>query len=547
VTNKITWDTTLDPINYPKEIKNKYFNLFLKNRKKFSLWVGALADKNSNNLYTLIKLPYSRDPYKSQLFKNILILSILKDVKIRNKIKTLIFASKAMKNSYLNLVKINKIQLKVQSKKKSIYIIVKSFIFSFLIFLFVKTFRIKVKINKNKLLLFNTFLSCENRIKDYVFPGLNKILKQKKIKNYYFIPNILLTRKIFTLYKNLKFISKRNFLFKENYINFNEFMNCFFFSLLNKFKDNNYKKYNNMNCSQLIGEELKTKTHFYSEFQSNLKLIFIKKLKESEYKLKKSFGRFENQSLDKAWFYGMRKYFPETEILGFQNFLYYPHLLNQSPTIFEDKLKLLPNKIVVTSKIAKKNRSEFFNKAKIILGPSLGKQKIFKKIKFLYKYKFVVALCGIKSIDEKLLLWTCYALKQDKNIKILIKPHPTMSINKLDNFNKLDLINKCGIIEDNIDILLKKTEVLISSGPTGVIFEALIYGCKLLYLVLDPSDLLMFKNLLSKNKNYILIKDEVELSKNIQFWKNKKLIKKNNNFKSLFFTKINNDNLKIFY
>ena len=149
MTNKITWDTTLDPINYPKEIKNKYFNLFLKNRKKFSLWVGALADKNSNNLYTLIKLPYSRDPYKSQLFKNILILSILKDVKIRNKIKTLIFASKAMKNSYLNLVKINKIQLKVQSKKKSIYIIVKSFIFSFLIFLFVKTFRIKVKINKN--------------------------------------------------------------------------------------------------------------------------------------------------------------------------------------------------------------------------------------------------------------------------------------------------------------------------------------------------------------------------------------------------------------
>ena len=76
-------------------------------------------------------------------------------------------------------------------------------------------------------------------------------------------------------------------------------------------------------------------------------------------------------------------------------------------------------------------------------------------------------------------------------------------------------------------------------------FESIIYSCKLLYLVLDPSDLLMFKKI-PKN-NYVLAKDEIELFKQINIWKNKKIIKKKNNLKSLFFTKINDNNLKIFY
>ena len=54
----------------------------------------------------------------------------------------------------------------------------------------------------------------------------------------------------------------------------------------------------------------------------------------------------------------------------------------------------------------------------------------------------------------------------------------------------------------------------------------------------------MFKKI-PKN-NYVLAKDEIELFKQINIWKNKKIIK-NNNLKSLFFTKINDNNLKIFY
>ena len=544
----IFWDTTLDPLNYPKEIKIIFFKSFFKNRKKFANWIGSLAYKNFNNINDLIKLPLSRDPYISDLFKNILILNVLKSVQIRKKIKTIVFDSKATARTFLSLNKKNEIKIIVKRKKIQTLNILKSFIFSLLIFIFVKILKKKTYFYEKKIVLFNTYLSCETHIKDHVFPELNKILKKKKIKNYYFVPDILLTKKIINLYQNLKFIAHQNFIFKENFISSSEFFECFFSTLLYKHKIKNKCFYSkNLDCSLIIEDEFKNKSSFYSEFQSRLKLIFIKNFKKYNQDLKKSVGRFENQSADKAWFYGMRTHYPYTNIYGFQGFLYYPHFSNQSPTFFEDKLKLLPNKIIVTNKISKLQRKEFFKKAKIIIGPSLGKQQIFKKIKMKKKYKFVLALCGVKSVDEKILSWLFYSSQKDKNFKIAIKPHPTMSIDKLNNFNKGLLNSRFKIIEDNIHNILGKTEILISSGPTGVTFESLVYGCKLLYLVFNPNDLLMFKSVPNKYKNFILIKNKEDLFRNIQIYKKKSVKRYSNNLRKLFFTKINNKNLTIFY
>ena len=203
--------------------------------------------------------------------------------------------------------------------------------------------RLKKKNIKNKLILINTIVSCEEKIKDFVFPNLNKILKSKKIKNFYFVPDILITKKIFSLYKNIRLIAKKNYFLKESIISFTEFFNCFILTLFKKPKQVSRNSiFENIDFSEIILEEMKKKSDFFSEFQSNLKIIFIKKLHKFGFKLKKSIGRFENQSLDKAWFYGINIYYPKIENIGFQNFLYYPHLLNQSPTFHENKLKLIP-------------------------------------------------------------------------------------------------------------------------------------------------------------------------------------------------------------
>ena len=105
------------------------------------------------------------------------------------------------------------------------------------------------------------------------------------------------------------------------------------------------------------GDNLKTKiTTLIKTHKDRFQQYCYTRNSMDNHNLKKSIGRFENQSVDKAWFYGMRTHYPNSKIYGFQSFLYYPHLLNQSPTLLEDKLKLIPNKIIVTSNIAKSSR-----------------------------------------------------------------------------------------------------------------------------------------------------------------------------------------------
>ena len=57
----------------------------------------------------------------------------------------------------------------------------------------------------------------------------------------------------------------------------------------------------------------------------------------------------------------MRKYYPNSNIFGFQGFLYYPHLLNQSPTKEENKLKILPKKLSLRVKLQKTIEMNFLN------------------------------------------------------------------------------------------------------------------------------------------------------------------------------------------
>ena len=183
----IFWDTTLDPLNYPKEIKIIFFKSFFKNRKKFANWIGSLAYKNFNNINDLIKLPLSRDPYISDLFKNILILNVLKSVQIRKKIKTIVFDSKATARTFLSLNKKNEIKIIVKRKKIQTLNILKSFIFSLLIFIFVKILKKKTYFYEKKIVLFNTYLSCETHIKDHVFPELKQIFYQARMVQLYLL------------------------------------------------------------------------------------------------------------------------------------------------------------------------------------------------------------------------------------------------------------------------------------------------------------------------------------------------------------------------
>ena len=162
--SKIIWDTTSDPIDYPKEIKIIFFKLFVKNRKKFANWIGSVAVKNFNNIYELIKLPLSRDPYISNLFKNIIVLNILKSTHVRKKkLKTIIFDSKPTAQTFLTTIKNNDIKIVIKKKINKLLKFLNLYIFSFLIFILVKI--IKKNLICMKKISYYLILICQSIIK----------------------------------------------------------------------------------------------------------------------------------------------------------------------------------------------------------------------------------------------------------------------------------------------------------------------------------------------------------------------------------------------
>ncbi len=545
------WDTTLKPIDYPYEIRKKFFNLSIKNRKGFVNWLGEISNKYNNQLNWWIKMPSSRDPNKSNLFKNIITLKTIYEVTSENINLILKVDTKELKkiiNQYIPSKKIEKIEISEQKNYYGFFFIIKNIIYMMFTYFSVNLLTKKKEIKKSdKITLIDTFIDHRGGDQDTIYPNLQRIIKSKNLKSIFFVPTFIINRNILNTFKKIKFFSKKNYIFKENYLSLIDIFQSCFQCLINRNFNKSFKRYNGVDYSLILKQELNSKKDFYSEFTSRLNFLFVKKLKKENLNIKKSINRFENQSVDRAWNLGFRLFFPQTEILGYQGYLYYPQQPHQTPSFYEQRAGVIPNKIIVTSKYFVKPRKEFFKNLKVIVGPSLEKQEIFKKVKFKKSYKYVLALSGILSLDKKLLQWTIYALKKNKSLKVILKPHPTLPISKIMNLNDNIFKTQLKISHENIKKILEKTQILISSGPTGILLESLVYGCKLFYLFIDPSDILLFKNIPISKSMYELIEGEKTLLEKMNKFYSKKIIKKPNNFKKQLYTKVNNKNIQLFF
>ena len=142
--------------------------------------------------------------------------------------------------------------------------------------------------------------------------------------------------------------------------------------------------------------------------------------------------------------------------------------------------------------------------------------------------------------------WIFFTVSKNKNFSVTIKPHPILPLFKIVKKIPKKIKDQILVSNDNTETLLNKTEILISSGPTSIILESLIYGCKLIYLNLDPNDILITKKILRIKKYVNFINSKQELSSKVNFLNKKKFIKKKNKLKNLFFNKIIKKNIRIF-
>ena len=517
--NKILWDTTEYPTEYPEEVKSIYFEQSLTNRKPFSEWIGKAGKTFKKDIDWWSSSPVSRNPYVSDLFHFVCIIETLKQLKKKylefkiyvnsNSLKLII--EKILKNRN------HKVYLKSNRTFLTKYLnIIKSSFFMLFLFCLVKVTTKKRNFNTDneKKILIDTFTFDQMERGERIYKELDKIVNNKTNNEIFFVPTILPNKNFFRVIKMISIIKKRKYLFKEHYINFSDLIFALLhFARVRKFLIK-YDTYKNEDLSRLIVDEIYLGRDYYSVIVSILNFKFAKSLSEKKIKLKKTINWFENQTIDKGWNFGFRKYYPNISTQGYQGFLYFGQYLNQTPSIAECKSQVVPEKIIVNSSLFIKPRKEFFSKLNVKVGPTLSYNlnDINKKFKKKKSVNFLLVLSGISILDQKLIKWTLFTLKNNKNFSIIIKPHPILPMRKYLNKLVINYRNQVKISYENLSDLLKKTRVSICSGPTSGTLESIAYKCFLICPILEIYDEVNLKILKIPKKNYKLIYNKYDLS-----------------------------------
>ena len=398
--------------------------------------------------------------------------------------------------------------------------------FNFFIFLYIKIFVKKnyFKLKNFDLTLIDTFLISTDLRKNYFYKPIQSKIDQKK--TIFFVPTFIFRKNIFSLFSLIKKLNKKNYIFKEHFISLNDFLFASLHFLRKKKIIEKNVNYNRWDITKLINYEIQNNNDYFSSLVGILNYKFFYKIKSKKFKIKKTINWFENQIVDRGWNLGINETYPKADSVGYHGFANFSQYINSIPCNFEIENKVLPKKIGVIGRAFKKSKREFSDKFKIEVAPALSQNQLFKphNHKKIKNYVSLI-LSGIKHIDEKLLDWSLNFLDKEKITSLEIKDHPIQPIHTLDNSNYLKYKDRI-IKSKNLISTLNKSSIIIASGPTSAIYEALVSKCYLVIPLLDPCDKINLLNCKIPKNNYAIAKNFNEFCSILnQILDNKKVIK----------------------
>ncbi len=534
--NQIIWDLDSHASEYPKQIKNIYFKNYISQRKKFTDWIDNLNKDFSQDIDWWLLFPSSRNPNYSNLFHYICIIETIKQIKVKESIKiinTHELLEDLIKKNISNKLKINVIKKK---KIKNYFFIdfFKSLIFQLFLFIFIRLFIKKKKFEEN--IIVHTYPNNKLEKVERLF----QFKEKKYFKKYIFVPSFIISKNLNFLSKIILKISKKNYIFKEHYLNFNDLIFAFkFIFRIKKFKTT-YKKFKNIDLSKIIFLEISSLKNFNTYVIGILNYKFIEQLNLKKIKIKKALCWYENHEL-KGWNMGLRNFFPNVQTFGYQGFSPLIPLMNSFPTKYESRFKVIPETIIVISQKYKEALTEFYKNIKVKVGPTLVFKDIFKKFKKKKKIKFLVIFNEIKSANLQLLNWLNYTNLNGAECFFYIKLPKILNMSK--EIKKFKKNKNFYFTNENLPQLFKNSKYAITGGVglSSVSLEAISYKCKLLIPIIDPCDKVYFSKLKIPKKFYNLFlykKDFLNyLKKNENL--NEKKISDNEyeNFKKIYFNK----------
>ncbi len=541
-------------------------------RTDFNILIDLIINKTDKSIFWLVNPLISRNNYFSTLFTDLCYLELCKKLINNHELKKIIVPSTRLKNvlKKSNIID-EKTELIVSSnlfiEKLKVYKIIfkrslNIAIYSLYLFLKSSSQRKKKILNNiNSIVLIDTYITKEeivgNKYKSRFFSNKKfwDFNNNKSKSNIFFCPEFEFSTKDILSFRlgkafNVLNKSKINIIFKNDFLGYKDYIFALFSSFkINKIDLSNFY-FRGLNVGPLLNYDYINNINNVNSFYGILNYRFFKNIRKTNISIRKIISSFENQPSDKGFCMGVNKFFSQVEFLGYQNFVssynYNQYLL---PTVTEEKLKIIPKKILVIGKKIIPIIKKFNKNLNVILGPGLRFSHIHDDLQKNEKKNILICLPDDFNLSYKIIELCNHVIFSIKDYKILLKPHPN---NDLSN-----ILESFPIFKNNVDIVygsignyLNKTKIFISSSST-VCFESIAFGIPTIIVELNsklnrnpiPNDIDQIiwrvcynKNDINKTINEFLKYSFDELSK---------LKNISSKIKNDYFEKISKKNIKI--
>jgi len=356
-------------------------------------------------------------------------------------------------------------------------------------------------------------ISALGELQDVYFPKLYEYLERKGyeiviIPNFY---NLTLSSKEIQRRINK---CKYHFFIPENYLTWKDYFNVLCILLYQAATSRlNNVEHSGKDISKILTETQRAGIFFSYTYIAQA--FALKNLSKKDFKIKSFIYTFENMFPERPLSYAVKEYFPGVESIGFQHSVLYPLQTGLYPASQEWNDMPLPDRIVCSGKffldIYLKHGAP---RERLVLGPALRFNNLISKcvnghrdssLKIFKKNKILIVFPLAEPDALELAIKSSEAIKLLVDVKMLkvgLKPHPMMSIDKLNTIETFFNDVRCDveITDKQMDEVLPQYSLLITMA-SGVIFDGMIEGLPVIRigrsnsLNFDPADFI-------KNNSY---------------------------------------------
>ena len=225
---------------------------------------------------------------------------------------------------------------------------------------------------------------------------------------------------------------------------------------------------------------------------SNLCYPLLKRLKELGFEIDKFYYSFENSVPEKPFILGIRRYFPESEIIAYQHTTWFPDQLAYFLSEDEAKIHPIADKIICSGPIyLNVLKDSGFPYEILKSGPNLRFTSVYDsrepKDEDTCKQKIILLpLTFSKNLAYELILKVKVALENTPDYLVCIRTHPLLSRDDLRKFLSEIKMTSFQFADDGtIQDWLPNSYAVISTGGSMTILESVVMGVPVIRVIPD--------------------------------------------------------------